>query len=151
VTLEFFVERYADVVGEARPLLERHWDEIARNKESIKLSPDWVRYAALAERNQLLICTARAGARLVGYALYFIAPQIHYRETMWAESDIFWIAPEFRRPTAALRLFAFAEDQLRARGVVVMHTRAKNAHPAAGRVLEHLGHEPIETVYAKVL
>jgi GNAT superfamily N-acetyltransferase len=151
MAIAFRTERYADVIGDIKPLLVRHWEEIARNKDTVKLDPDYTLYATLDERGQLLICTARDGDRLVGYAIYFTFFQIHYRKTRWAESDIFWIDPELRLPTVALRLFKFCETELRAQGVKVLHTRAKNAHPAAGRLLEHLGHTPIETVYAKVL
>jgi GNAT superfamily N-acetyltransferase len=151
MAIAFRTERYADVIGDIKPLLVRHWEEIARNRDTIKLDPDYALYATLDERGQLLICTARDGGRLVGYAIYFTFFQIHYRKTRWAESDIFWIDPELRLPTVALRLFKFCETELRTKGVTVLHTRAKNAHPAAGRLLEHLGHTPIETVYAKVL
>ena len=151
MAIAFQVERYADVIGDIKPLIVRHWEEIARNRDTIKLEPDYARYLALDERGQLLICTARDGGRMIGYAIYFVDFQIHYSKTRWAESDVFWIDPELRLPTAALRLFQFVEEQLLERGVMVVHTRAKNAHPAAGRLLEHLGHTPIETVYAKVL
>lgn len=149
--VNFQEERFADVIGEAMPLLERHWEEIARNRDTIPLRPDYVRYAALDERGHLLICTARSGPRLVGYAVYLVDRAAHYVTTLWATSDIFWVAPEHRSGRTGFRLLQFAEGSLKSRGVTVMQTRAKNDHPAAGRLLEHLGHVPIETVYAKVL
>lgn len=151
--LTFKEERFSEVIGEAMPLLKRHWGEIARNRDSIPLRPDYVRYAALEERGQLLICTARSDNRLVGYVVYFVFPHghIHYVGMPWAESDIYWVDPELRRDGIASELFQLAERELKKRGVVGIHTRAKNDHPAAGALLKHLGHTPIETVYAKVI
>ncbi len=151
--ISYQVERFPDFIGEAIPLLERHWNEVARNRDAVPLRIDHVRYAKLDERDALLICTARDGAKLVGYAVYFLMPfgNLHYVGTPWAESDVFWLDPNLRLGRVALRLFEFTEQMLRERGIVVMHTRAKNDHPAAGALLQHIGHAPIETVYSKFL
>lgn len=151
--VSFQVERFADFIGEAAPLLQRHWEELALNKERVPLRIDHLRYAALEDRGQHLICTARAGSRLIGYAAYFVEPHgpINYTGKQWAESNVFWLHPEFRVGRTALKLLLFAEEELRRRSTFIMRTRTKIEHPAAGRMLEHLGHKPIETVYSKVL
>lgn len=153
MTVTFQVERYLDARAEAEPLIRAHWQEIARNRETIPLNIDHVAYAKLDERGQLLIVTARDDGRLVGYLTYFIMPQghLHYLGTPWAESDVFFVLPEERKSGVGAGLFRAAEEALRARGVRVVHTHVKIEHPAAGRLLEHLGHQPIETIYAKVL
>lgn len=152
--IKFATEGYANAAPEIRDLIGEHWEEIAMNRDVIPLKPDWVRYAAMDERGQLLICTAREpGGLLVGYAIYFLAPHghLHYSATPWAESDIFYLVPEKRGVGTAALLMNYAEHCLRERGISVMHTRTKIAHPSAGALLEHLGHSPIETVYAKYL
>jgi GNAT superfamily N-acetyltransferase len=150
MALTFQEEKLRSVLEEIKPLLKKHWQEIARNKEIIPLEPDYETYAALEREYKLCICTARDAEKLVGYAVYIYDRQLHY-PVLWAESDIFWIDQSSRRPRAAHRLLQFAEESLKRRGVRVIHTRTKLAHPAAGRVLESLGHVPIEMVYAKVL
>lgn len=153
MTIAFQEERFADVIGEVEPLLHEHWGELARNKDVVPLNIDHVSYAKLDRRDHLLIVTVREDRRLIGYAVYVIFPNghPHYMGSPWAESDIFFLVPEARNGMIALGLFREMEDRLRKRGVVVMNTRWKLEHPAAGRLLEHLGHVPIETVCSKIL
>ena len=151
MSVSFAEERFSDIADEIRQLLARHWREIARHQDSIALDPDWPLYAALAASGTLAVMVARDAGRMVGYAVYFVRPHLHYRGVTWATSDIFWLAPEARAGMTGLRLFRFAEAALRRRGAVVMHTTHKLAHPAAGRLLAHLGHTPIERGYSKLL
>lgn len=148
--LTFAEERFADVVGEIQPLLARHWEEIALYKD-IPLLPDYQRYRRADALGVMPILTVRDGRRLVGYAIYVVDPNLHYSQTLTGVSDIFWLDPEMRKPRAAMRLFQEVESVLRSRSVDVMVTRTKIAHPAAGRILEALGHESTETTYQKRL
>lgn len=148
--ISFQEERLSECLDEAKPLLVQHWEEIARNKEKIPLSPDYDRYFLLERAQKLCVCTARDDSKLVGYATYVYDRQINY-PVLWAEANVLYLDPQSRRPRAAHRLLEFAEESLKRRGVRVMHSGVKNEHPALGRVLEALGHKPIETVYAKVI
>ena len=149
--LIFREERFADVIGEARPMIERHWEESARNRSRVPLNMDHARYAALDDRRQLLILTARNAEKLVGYAVYFVLPfgTMHSVGTPWAQSDVYWVDPWWRRPRVALRLFRGVELALAARGVRIMQTHAICA--SVVRLLEFLGHAQVETVLAKAL
>jgi len=151
MTVEFKRERFQDVYLESKPLLERHWEEIARNKDFIKLVPDVKKYEASENMGILRCLTARENGILIGYAVYFVTPHLHYSNNLWAFCDIIWIAPEHRKGMLGIRLIRFVEQFLKDEGVHVIHTIAKLAHPALGKILGHLGHNPIETVYAKVL
>lgn len=144
-------ETYDGVIEDIKPLLTKHWQEIARNRERIELNPDYGRYKELENRGALFIFTAREDGKILGYAIYFVGPHLHYRDHKWALSDIFWVTPERRGIMVGKRLFGLAEKVLRENGVSVMHTTSKIAHPSAGRLLEHFGHEHIEAGHAKVL
>lgn len=150
MALTFQEERLSECLEEAKPLLAKHWQEIALHKDTIPLAPDYPRYFQLEREQKLCVCTARHDGKIVGYAVYIYDRQLHY-PVFWAESDIFYVDPECRRPRVAHRLLQFAEESLKRRGVRVAHSRVKIAHPAAGRVLESIGHIPVEIVYAKVL
>ena len=39
--MDFALEALAQVKREAEPLLQQHYEEIALNKDKIKLNPDW--------------------------------------------------------------------------------------------------------------
>lgn len=150
--VSFQIEKFSETIEEAKPLLLLHWQEIARNKDLFPLDPDYATYAALERAGYLRIFTLRSrAAQLVGYASYMVHKNLHYKTMICAESDIFWLSPEVRRGRNALKFFSFIEHGLAAEGVHLMHTTYKSAHPAAGRVLEHLGHIPIEIGCSKVL
>lgn len=167
-------ETYDSVIGEIKPLLERHWQEVARNKELIPLDPRYEAYRHADISGSLRIYTVRAEGILIGYAVYFIHTHFHYQQNLWALSDIYWVDPYFRRsrniplwalyvpvirwffrgrnrPRVGEMLFKFAEKCLTNDGVTVMHTTSKCANPAAKYVLEKLGHSLIEFGHAKVL
>lgn len=149
--IAFAVERFLACYEEAKPLLEMHWRELARNQDTIALEPDAFRYTQLCGSGNLLIVTARDAGELVGYVTFVIAKQLHYRSTLWAEGDIYWLRPDLRGKGHGEAMMAFAERELRERGVTVLHVRDKIAHPAAGRMWQRMGFEPIETVYERLL
>lgn len=147
----FKEERFLECFDEAVPLLRQHWEEIARNKDRVPLAPNVPGYIQADEAGRLCIVTARHEGALVGYAVDFVIEPPHYSATVFAESDIFWIAPAWRGRSVGLRLLLAREKALQDRRVLIVHTRAKLEHPQAGRLLSHLGHAPIETVFSKVL
>jgi len=152
MTVTFATESYEQVIEEIKPLNAQHWDEIALNKDFIGLDPDYEFYEAMDRLGRMVVATARDDdGPLIGYAIYFLGPHKHYREHLWAISDIYWIHPEHRRGRVGMNLFKFVEQALRTRKVSVMHTTSKTAHPAAARMLESLGHTMIEVGHSKRL
>lgn len=149
--VSYHLEDSADIMEELKPLLDRHWREVARNKDIVALNPEYSVYTSLGRKKWLRVYTARLDGKLAGYAVYFVRPHPHYKDHMWAVSDIFWLAPETRGHGAGKGLFQFAENQLRDEGVTSMHTTSKVEHPAAGKLLEGLGHTLIEYGHAKIL
>lgn len=149
--LTFQEETFSQAIPEGRRLLNLHWHEVARDQERIGLLPRFDRYERAEDAGSLLIVTARDDGALVGYAVFFIDKNLHYAQSTWGISDIFWLHPDARRGRAGMRLLLFAEERLRARGAEMMHTTTKIEHPAASRLLQFLGHIPIETVHAKFI
>jgi GNAT superfamily N-acetyltransferase len=113
------VEPYSDqLVEEIKPLIQMHYDEIALHKEVIPLDPDWDRYAAIDSTGNLLIVTARTNEQeLIGYAVFFITPHIHYKSTIVAHNDILYLHPEYRRGRTGIRLLKDSETACRHLGV----------------------------------
>lgn len=144
-------ETLSQCLGESGELTMRHWEEIARNKELFPLDPDIEFYHTLEKMDRLRVFTVRKDGVLTGYAVYFVGNNKHYKTVIWALSDIFWLAPESRKSMVGLKLFKYVEAELKKDGVNVMHTTYKIEHPAAGRILNFLGHTHIEAGYAKVL
>ena len=144
------VEAFSAVIEEAKPLLARHWEEIALNKDSVPLDPDWQRYAAMEAMGQLSVVTVRAAGKMIGYCCMVIQVGLHYRSCLEARMDIFWIAPEYRGRMGGVRLFRAVEAELKRRGVKRMYVGSK-LHKDSSRLFEALGYTPIEQWFAKTL
>lgn len=145
MTITCATETYAQVIDEIKPLFNAHWCELALNQDAIELDPDYEYYELMDRADRMLVVTARDNdGPIVGYAVYFIDRHKHYRQHKWAVADIIWLHPDHRRGRVGDGLLAFVEQALKVRGVSVMHTTSKTAHPALARLLDHRGHEMIE-------
>lgn len=144
------VEAFAAIRQEILPLLHRHWQEIALDQNRVKLDPDWQRYERMDDAGQLSIVTMRAAGELVGYCVMMISPELHYRSTLGARMDIFWLAPEMRGRMGGVKLFRAVEAELKRRGVKRAYMGSK-LHKDSSRLFEAMGYRPIETWFSKLL
>lgn len=143
---ESLVTVKADII----PLLEKHWEEVALNKDKIKLNPDWDAYANLEDAGILKIFTARDDRKLVGYFVVFVKSHIHYKDHLFCYNDVIFVDEEYRKGFTSPRLIKFAEKCLKADGVEVMIVNTKR-HKPFDSLLVWLGYKHIENLYSKVL
>lgn len=146
--MEFDTEAFAGIKRQIEPLIKRHWEEIALNKDAIKLNPDWKEYARLSDSGALRIYTAREDGELVGYFVVIVSKSIHYKDHLFANNDIIFIDKEHRKGTAGIRLIKYAVEQLEAEGITLININTK-VHQAFDVVLERQGFNLIERVYSK--
>ena len=144
-------ETIAQVMAEIQPLLPRHWDELARNKDKIALNPNMAFYRRNEQLGGVHVFTVRHDGALVGYVVHFVREHPHYVPHLWAVSDIFWLSPDHRGLGIGKAMFEHAEKWLKERGVSVVHYTYKASNLAAGEVLEDLGYPLIEHGRAKCL
>jgi GNAT superfamily N-acetyltransferase len=144
------VEAYGDMLEEAKPLYQRHWEELALDQDAVPLAPDWERYAALEAAGALSIVTVRARGRLVGYSFMVVQRGLHYATTLEARMDMFWIAPEHRGRMGGVRLFREVERELIRRGVRRVYAGSK-LHRDSSRLFLALDYKPIEQWFSKML
>jgi hypothetical protein len=148
--MDFSIENLAKVRREIEPLLIEHWNEIALNKDIIKLNPDWREYARLDELNALRIYTARKDGELMGYFVIMVSRSLHYKDHLFANNDIVFLTKPARKGLTGLKLVKFAMESLKAEGVTKLHINTKT-HQPFDPIMERLGFEEIETVFSKVL
>lgn len=146
----YAVEPWSSFKHEAAQLFKRHWREIALNHAEVPLDIDHERYDALAEAGALHIVTARKGGLLIGYHLAIVSGHLHYKSTLHGITDIYYVVPECRHGTLAIRLFQAVERELKKVGVRKLFTATK-LHLDQGRLFEHLGYKPVERLYAKLI
>jgi GNAT superfamily N-acetyltransferase len=152
---EFQTTTCGDIIDEIKPLLTKHWEEIALYRDRVPLDVNYDAYIALEKANMLKVFIVREAGALIGYAVYFMRRHPHYQSTNWAMNDIYWIDPAHRNAGIGIGLFRFVEDwfrsQLKPGELLVMHTNSKTMHPQAHRVLEFLGHDMVEVGHSKLL
>ena len=146
--LSLAVEQFSQVIEEAKPLLYRHWEEIALDRDRVPLEPDWARYASLEAMGALSVVTMRQNGRLVGYTCMVVQPGLHYRSCLEARMDIFWLAPECRGRMGGVRLFRAVEKELSRRGVKRIYAGSK-LHKDVSVLFEKLGYMPVERWFSK--
>ena len=110
--IKYSEEKCADVFDEITPLLERHWEEIALNKEKVKLNPDWDLYSKMNEMGLVRTFIARDNGKLIGYFVVTVHPHMHYKDTIYALNDVIYVDPEYRGSTVAVRLIKHVEKEL---------------------------------------
>jgi hypothetical protein len=142
-------EQLVQTAEEVYPLLEKHWEYIAHYKD-IELNPDWEVYFGAEAKGMLRCYSVRHDQAMVGYAVFFVKANAHYRQSLQALQDILWIDPAHRSPTLGVRFINWCDEQLRQDGVQVVYHHVKLSHNF-GPVLKYLGYEPIEEVWGRRL
>ncbi|KWA35803.1 hypothetical protein QZM15_16190 [Burkholderia sp. AU44665] len=149
--ITFAIERFSDVYGELKPLLEEHYGEISTHiHHGIALEPQEEVYRAREADGSLMMVIGREAGEIVAYFVCFIAPGLHYRSCLTCSPDIFYVAPERRTELAGIRMFRFVEKELKRRGVKRWAVGSKVQHDASA-LFKFLKFEPVETTYEKWL
>lgn len=145
--LTFGVQHLSQEIVE---LAKRHWAEMPFDLD-VPLAPSWETYSELDDAGRLHITTARAEGVLVGYFIFFIGRHPHY-DVLAGSMDVYYLAPEFRKGTAGIRLFMETERFLRSRGVqYLLATSRLDRDKSASALFERLGWKAARVVYEKRL
>lgn len=153
------VEQFRDVVEELKPCFDPHWQELALDRQSVPLDPQYETYLARDALNEVLTVVLREGGRVRGYFIGFIAPGLHYRRTLTLTMDISWLHPDLRGEDSlgaveALMhletIYRTAMGEARRRGVQRVYFGTK-LHKDIGRLYESLGLTETERYYSALL
>jgi len=134
------------VLGE--PLFEEHYEEIARNKQVMKLKPNYQLYEALNSTGWLFIYVAMRDDVCIGYSMNIMMHHLHYADLRIAQNDILFVKKEFRGGRLGLRLLKVTEDHARSEGCKLMLWHAKE-NTALAELLPKLKYGVQEIMYSK--
>ena len=148
--LVFAYEPMIPLRAQLEPLFELHYQEIAHDKDVIRLEPNWIVYAQLELPGNLLFVTARRDGELVGYASWVVTLALHYASVIMAYSDMFFLHPDYRGGMNYVKLMRASEDMLAAIGVKKVFVSAKTDHDFSP-VMKRLKYKAVETNYSKLL
>lgn len=148
--MKFQVEKWSDCKAEMALLWPLHWEEVANDKDKIKLDVWYEAYDEMEKSGQLHIVTARDEEKIVGYHWSVVRPHLHYKSSLTAYTDIYFLHPSYRRGMNGIKLFKFVEKSLKERGVEKMYTASKIKLDKSS-IFEFLGWHEAETVYTKYI
>lgn len=141
-------EPFAPFLDEVKPLLPRHYAELALDQDHVPLDPDYDEYLRLDASGRIMAITVRDNGKLVGYFVGFVGPALHYRGLTQLTLDIFWIAPEHRGRHGGVTLFKAVEKEARRRGVGRMFVGSK-CHKDASFLFQRMGYTEVERYFSK--
>ena len=132
----------------ANPLFEEHYEEIARNKQVMKLKPNWQLYDQMNATGWLYIYLAMQGDVCIGYSMNIMMYHLHYADLRIAQNDVLFVKKEFRGGRLGLRLLKATEDHARSEGCKLMLWHAKE-NTALDKLLPKLKYGVQEIMYSK--
>lgn len=132
----------------AGPLFEEHYEEIARNKQVMKLKPNWPMYEAVDKAGFLFIYLAMQDGICIGYSMNIIMHHLHYADLKVTQNDVLFVKKEFRGGRLGLRLLKVTEDHARSEGSKLMIWHAKE-NTALEKLLPRLKYGVQEVLYSK--
>ena len=148
--IKFGVERYHQVSEDIKELIKLHYEEIAVNKDVIPLDPDWDRYKALDDSGLIMTVTARDDGKIIGYAIFFVTSHLHYKSTIYANNDLLYLHPDYRKGMTGIRLITLSEGFLKQRGVAKIMWHIK-FNKDFSRLLHHLGYVDEDIIVGKII
>ena len=143
-------ESFEEVLPEALPLLEAHWQEL-NNLPGEPLNVNLPLYQQADASDGLRIFTARDDGKLVGYSAIFVHQGMHCNHQKQATQDVFYVMPEYRGGMVGTRLIKTAEVCLEGEDVQLAYNHSNVKNMLLGRLLEALGYEPVSIVYQRRL
>lgn len=143
-------ESFTACIPELKAVIGQHWEKLALDKDKVPLDPQWHVYVAKEQQGEVCFIAMRDRGALVGYAIFFIAPGLHYRTCLTAIMDIWNVLPDHEGPKALLTLWKAVETELKRRGVDRVFVGEK-LHRPCGKLYAYLGYEPVEQTYCKWL
>ena len=143
-------ENFVECIPELKNYVQLHWEELGVTKDHVPVSMDWDRYAETEHAGKLHTVTVRKDGKLIGYHVAFIGTHFHYKDTLHAHIDLYFIHPEYRVGRTGLRMFQFVEKCWKRMGVVRVVTSCK-VHFDHHRLFEHMGYHCTDKVFMKIL
>lgn len=148
--IEIKVESSKGKMEQMEELLVEHWDEVARNKEVMILSPDKAAYDMLETTGQLLNLFAYSDGKLVGYSINIVKQHLHYSTLPVCYNDVLFLHKDYRDTPLGLRLINQTEKEAKRIGCKLILWHAKEDTTLA-KILPRKGCSVQEIVFSKQL
>lgn len=138
-----------EFIEEAFPLFQNHYKEISKYQD-IPLEPDIELYLGIENAGSLRVYTMRLEDKLVGYAIFIVRSNMHYKSSIQAHQDILFLQKDQRGSLHGYKFIEWCDNELQKEGIQVVYHHVKTAHNF-GKLLERQGYEAIDIIYGKRL
>lgn len=135
---------------ELLPLARDHWREVRWDPDS-EADLDQEKLAGADEAGAFCLFTARQDGELIGYAAFWIAHHPQNASSLEASADAIYLRPDRRHGRNGIELIKYADQALQAMGVRKVYQTVRHNARDFGPVLERLGYQSTETIYARKL
>lgn len=143
-------EKFEDCLSELKEFAPIHHAELGLTPESVPLDMDWDRFIDMEETGRLHMLTVRDSGKLIGYHISFVTGHYHYKSTLHASVDLYYLKQEYRKSKIGLNLFIEAEKSLKKIGVVKIITGCKKKLDHTP-LFEKLGYELSDLQFMKII
>jgi GNAT superfamily N-acetyltransferase len=149
LSISYQEEKIADALEEMKPMLLKHWEELANYKDVRPLDVHYERYIQLNELGFMRMFTVRDGDKLVGYATFYLSHNLHYKNWFHAINDVYYLDPDYRLTGIGIKFFEEIEEWLKSLGIrsAVVMDKINHSHE---KFFKRMGYQPIEQNYEKV-
>jgi len=146
--ITYQVDSFNSIKDECFELAKDHYEEIASDKEIVKLNPWYFGFEELERVGAMKIITAKDNSKLIGYAFFIVQRSLHYYDFIVAMADLYYVTPEYRKSGVGTELLNKSEEILKELGVHQIYMRTK-VYANFGPLLEKIGYEEVEIAYKK--
>lgn len=143
---QFSISEHIDKVGD---LVRSHWQETEPGLTDDGPAPCIASYEKLEKLGCTIAFGAFDGDEMVGYCVAFTVPHLHYG-FMYAQHDVFYLRPDHRKGSLALRLIRLTEQAAKERGARFIAWHAK-PDSKLNKILSRTGYVVEEVVFKKEL
>lgn len=150
MTLTYARESLRAIRDEMAALMAAHWAEVAHDRDTRALDPDWDTFFGMEAVGQLYTLTVRHDGALAGYLVAILRPHLHARKTITAYVDAVYLAPVARRGLAGMRFLRHADTALAALGAQFIYWHVK-AERDFGPLLDRIGYHDVETIKGRAV
>ena len=144
-------DKFETVLMDFMTLLPEHMAEMNYfQRNGAQFDPDYGAYCQGQNQGRFVLVTAKDAGVLVGYIVFSVQNHIRFQSTRYAQEDLYYVVPDYRRQGIAKKLFEVAEDILKKQNVDYIFATTKTYLDRSG-LLEQSGYECFEKKFAKKL
>lgn len=150
MNITYQIENFESIIPELKPFVAPHWEELGLDHQDVPVDMNWDLYVQMDNAEKLHVVTTRDDGVLIGYCFHVISTMMHYQSTLHGVADLYYIKPEYRKGKIGVGMFIYAEEQLKALGVVKIVTGTK-LHLPHDKLFKSLGYKATETIFTKII